>query len=165
MAGRPPKPIALKTGTITKEETTNRLEQEQKIKGRSNKVYRVPKELKKEVADIYKVIVTELKEADILNNLDIELIATTSYAIYRMKEARAILDKEGAVMTLYKEIDGEPHPTNVIKHPAVNVEKDYQAIFHAGCIQLGLSPSSRAKLTLINVEADKQDTKEDKVFG
>ena len=33
------------------------------------------------------------------------------------------------------------------EYPAANIEKDYQKIFWQGCIQLGLSPVSRAKLS------------------
>lgn len=83
MAGRPPKPLALMTKNLTKEEIQIRTEQEEKLKGRDDKVYKAPKGLPKEVAKIYKTIVNELKEANILNNLDIELITTTAYAIFR----------------------------------------------------------------------------------
>ncbi len=170
MAGRPPKPLALMTKNLTKEEIQIRTEQEEKLKGRDDKVYKAPKGLPKEVAKIYKTIVNELKEANILNNLDIELITTTAYAIFRMKEAREKIDRDGVVLEVFKPIekDGEVVDkvlVSAMKHPAVAVEKDYQAIFHTGCIQLGLSPSSRTKLTLINIESNKKETLEDKVFG
>ena len=35
----------------------------------------------------------------------------------------------------------------LVKNPAANIEKDYQKIFWQGCVQLGLSPVSRAKLS------------------
>lgn len=164
-----PKPVALMTKNLTKEEKEIRLEQEAKLKGNSDKVYRPPKGTNKEVAKIYKTIVTELKEANILNNLDIELIMNTAYAIYRMREARQKLDEDGPIITTFKIVENngqvEKIPTGLTKHPAVTVEKEYQAIFHTGCLQLGLSPSSRAKLTLINMDSNKEESLEDKVFG
>ncbi len=38
MAGRPPKPLALMTKNLTKEEIQIRTEQEEKLKGRDDKV-------------------------------------------------------------------------------------------------------------------------------
>ena len=125
MAGRPPKPLALMTKNLTKEEIQIRTEQEEKLKGRDDKVYKAPKGLPKEVAKIYKTIVNELKEANILNNLDIELITTTAYAIFRMKEAREKIDRDGVVLEVFKPIekDGEVVDkvlVSAMKHPAVS---------------------------------------------
>lgn len=170
MAGRPNKPVALLSKNLTKEEREHRLDAEKKMKGNDDKVYKAPKGLPKEVAKIYKTLVNELKEAGILNNLDIELLTTTAYAIFRMKEARQKIDADGVVLEVYRPItkDGEVVDkvlVSTIKNPAVTVEKDYQAIFHTGCIQLGLSPSSRTKLSLINLEATREESLEDVVFG
>lgn len=164
-----PKPVALISKNLTKEEKESRLAQEEKLKGNKDKVYKVPKGTIKPVALIYKNIVNELRAADILNNLDIELILTTSNAIYMMKNARNELYEMGAIIKTYKIIEREDGTvdkilTGIGKNPAVQVEKDYQAIFHQGCLQLGLSPSSRAKLALINVEANREETDEDKLF-
>lgn len=149
---RTPKPVSMQTSHLTKEEVEERLEQEQKLKGNNDKVYTPPKGMKAAVKNIYVVIVEELRHADILNNLDIELISTTAYAIYRMKDARKNLDKQGSVIT-----DGNG---KMFKSPYVQVEKDYQGIFHTGCLQLGLSPSSRAKLALMATQ-NKEDDEDD----
>ena len=103
----------------------------------------------REVKDIYKNIAEELREADILSNLDIELLSTTAYAIFRMRDARKHLDKNGSVVV--------SSTGNVAKSPYVQVEKDYQGIFHTGCLQLGLSPSSRAKLALMAAEKEEEE--------
>ena len=73
-----------------------------------------------------------------VSNLDIDLIEMTAYAIYRMRQARQSLDQEGLLIQ-----QGE----KLVKNPAANIEKDYQKIFWQGCVQLGLSPVSRAKLS------------------
>ena len=134
MAGRPPKPLALMTKNLTKEEIQIRTEQEEKLKGKDDKVYKAPKGIPKEVAKIYKTIVNELKEANILNNLDIELITTTAYAIFRMKEAREKIDRDGVVLEVFKPIekDGEVVDkvlVSAMKHPAVAVEKIIKRYF------------------------------------
>lgn len=156
MAGRPPKPIALKTGVMTKEEIQNRKEAEERFRGKDDEVYKVRDDLPTEVSAIYQRITEELKDAKILNNLDIDLLETVSYAIYRMRQAREVIDREGMLITNGK---------MMIKNPAVNVERDYQNIFHSCCIQLGLSPSSRTKLSMIQYEANIGTTFEDEVFG
>ena len=79
-----------------------------------------------------------LQGADVLSNLDIDCIEMTAYAIYRMRQARESLDQEGLLIQ-----QGE----KLVKNPAANIEKDYQKIFWQGCVQLGLSPVSRAKLS------------------
>lgn len=58
--------------------------------------------------------------ADVLSNLDIDLIEMTAYAIYRMRQARQSLDQEGLLIQ-----QGD----KLIKNPAANIEKDYQKIF------------------------------------
>ena len=50
------------------------------------------------------------------------------------------------------------------KSPWVQITKDYQAIFHAGVRELGLSPSSRAKLAMYQVEANADMSEEDELF-
>lgn len=144
-----PKPVAVQVSHLTKEEIETRQEQENKLKGNNDKVYEPPKYLPREVKDIYKNIAEELREADILSNLDIELLSTTAYAIFRMRDARKHLDKNGSVVV--------SSTGNVAKSPYVQVEKDYQGIFHTGCLQLGLSPSSRAKLALMAAEKEEEE--------
>lgn len=150
---RTPKPVSMQTSHLTKEEAEDRLEQEQKLKGNDDKVYIPPKGLKKAVKDIYISIVEELRQANILNNLDIPLLETTSNAIYRLRNAQKNLNKFGEVLT---DENGK-----LYKSPWVQVEKDYQAIFHTGCLQLGLSPSSRAKLALMATQTKEEEEDDD----
>lgn len=108
-----------------------------KLRGNFDKVFCAREELPDEVKRLYEAIAWHLEGADILSNLDIDLIEMTAYAIYRMRQARESLDKEGLLIQ-----QGD----KIIKNPATIIEKDYQKIFWQGCIQLGLSPFSRAKL-------------------
>ena len=153
---RAPKPVALQTAKMSKEEREIRQEAEDRLKGDDSKVYEVPPGLNKKVAEIYMAIVNELKHANILNNLDVDLVSTTADAIYRLRNARRNLDRMGEVIM--------DHNGRLVKSPWVQVTKDYQGIFHAGVRELGLSPSSRAKLAMYQVEANAEVSEEDEVF-
>lgn len=110
---------------------------ENKLRGSDDLVYQAREELPDEVKRLYEAIAWHLEGADVLSNLDIDLIEMTAYAIYRMRQARKSSDQEGLLIQ-----QGE----KLIKNPAATIEKDYQKIFWQGCLQLGLSPVSRAKL-------------------
>lgn len=153
---RAPKPVALQTAKMSKEEREIRQEAEDRLKGNDSKVYEVPPGLNKKVAEIYMAIVNELKHANILNNLDVDLVSTTADAIYRLRNARRNLDRMGEVIM--------DHNGRLVKSPWVQVTKDYQGIFHAGVRELGLSPSSRAKLAMYQVEANAEVSEEDELF-
>ncbi|MGU8909792.1 phage terminase small subunit P27 family [Clostridium perfringens] len=153
---RAPKPVALQTAKMSKEEREIRQEAEDRLKGDDSKVYEVPPGLNKKVAEIYMAIVNELKHANILNNLDVDLVSTTADAIYRLRNARRNLDRMGEVIM--------DHNGRLVKSPWVQVTKDYQGIFHAGVRELGLSPSSRAKLAMYQVEANAEVSEEDELF-
>lgn len=153
---RSPKPIALQTRKISKEEKERRQEAEDKLKGNDDRVYKLPEGMNPLVAKIYVVIVEELKHAKVLNNLDIDLISITADSIYRLGVARKNLDEHGEVLA---DFNGK-----MFKSPWVQITKDYQAIFHAGVRELGLSPSSRAKLAMYQVEANADMSEEDELF-
>lgn len=153
---RAPKPVALQTAKMSKEEREIRQEAEDKLKGDDNKVYEVPSGLSKGVAEIYMNIVQELKHANILNNLDVDLISTTADAIYRLRNARKNLDQMGEVIV--------DHNGRFIKSPWVQVTKDYHSVFQSGVRELGLSPSSRAKLAMYQIESNTEVSEEDELF-
>lgn len=111
---------------------------ENKLRGNCDLAYSAREGLPDEVKRLYEAIAWHLEGADVLSNLDIDCIEMTAYAIYRMRQARESLDQEGLLIQ-----QGE----KLVKNPAANIEKDYQKIFWQGCIQLGLSPVSRAKLS------------------
>ncbi|SMC19345.1 phage terminase, small subunit, putative, P27 family [Clostridium acidisoli DSM 12555] len=146
------KPLATNNTHFTKKEIEERKEQEEKLKGNDNLVYSLPAGLTtKKEKDLYNYLVTELKASGILNNLDVEILSQTVASIIHMREANKLIKQHGLV--LYRE-DGSGQ-----KNPAVQVYKDYQQIFYQCCMQLGLSPASRAKLSVINM--NDKITKED----
>lgn len=145
------KPIDLQSKHLTKEEYENRKEQEEKLKGNNDKVYKVPKSLSKnkEGKKLYKFIVKELKESNILNNLDITILETCVDAILKKDECKKLISELGL---LIPKADG-----SLGRNPATTIYKDYNSIFNKCCMELGLSPSSRSKLANINVQAKNKE--------
>ncbi len=145
------KPVEMTSKHLTKEEIEERKQQEDRLKGNDDLVYKVPRHLSKVEKKIYKFLVTELKESKILCNLDIEILEQTVNAIAKMHECKLFIDEHGIIIT--KE-NGD-----MVKNPACTAYKDYNAIFNKGMQELGLSPSARSRLAQLNInsQAQKED--------
>lgn len=142
------KPTALLAKHLTSEEKRKRKEQEKKLQGNSDLVYKTPLDISQDEADIYNFLTKELKESGILNNLDITILKTCANAIYMMEDAARTLRIYGSVQ---QKDDG-----TFVKHPSTTIYKDYNAIFNKCCMELGLSPSARAKLSVLNVKKQEE---------
>lgn len=148
------KPVALMQKNLTKEERELREEAEAKVKGKADLVFEAPTDLVKEEKEVYLFLVNELKELDIINNLDIELLKMVSNAVVELKKARVNVRKYGQ---LIEKSDG-----SVQKNPAITIVKDYESIFNRCCRELCLSPQSR--MALSKVMADIQANSEDELL-
>lgn len=145
------KPVALMQKNLTKEEKEARLEAESKLKGNADLVYEAPTDLVKEEKEVYLFLVNELKELDIINNLDIELLKLASNSIVELKKARVNVRKYGQ---LIQKPDG-----SLVKNPAITILRDYEAIFNRCCRELCLSPQSRMALSkmMADIQANSED--------
>jgi P27 family predicted phage terminase small subunit len=140
--------VAISNKHFTKKEIEERTREEEKLKGNDDIVYAPPKELKlKREKELYIFLVEELRASNILNNLDIQMLVQTVDSIMKMEDAKKLIKKYGLCI---EKTDG-----SLQKNPAVNIYESYNKIFYQCCMQLGLSPSSRAKLSLINVNTEK----------
>lgn len=141
--GRPVKPMSASTGKISKQERQERQEAEKKINGnvKKDKIKVPPKSLSKEGKKIYKEILGNLEESGIdLNNLDMNLLEATAQAIDTMRKAQAILNED------------------LLNKQASNLYFKAFNVFKQGCSELGLSPSARARLSMIQAQnKDKED--------
>ncbi len=145
------KPVNLLNSHLTKKEIQERKEAEEKLKGNSDLVYIPPPELKtKAEKELYLFLVKEMEASDILNNLDIQLIVQTVDSVIKMREANKLIKKYGMIT---QKSDG-----TLSKNPAVTIYKEYSQIFYQCCLQLGLSPSSRAKLSINNIKKNEKET-------
>lgn len=143
---RTAKPVALcGDSRLTKADIQAREEAEQRYKGVSNLVYQCPEDLTTDrERELYMFIVNQLKSAGILNDLDIEMIKSTVFCIIHMNDANASIRDYGSTI---ESSDGK-----IYKNPAVGVYKDFYTMFVSSSVRLGLSPSDRAKLAVIDIK-------------
>ena len=134
---RPPKPIQATSKHYSKAEKQARKEAEEKINGNvgNSKIKKAPNSLSKEGKKIFKEIVSELLDTGIdINNLDLHLLETTANAIDTMRKAQVILHED------------------LLNKQANNIYFKAFGVFKQCISELGLSPSSRAKLSMIQAQ-------------
>ncbi len=134
---RPCKAIGTQSRHNTKEEIQARQEQEQKLKGASDKI-KPPKYLNKSQKKIFKYIVQELEASEILSNLDIYVLTTCSIAIDRLEEIETKFNQD---------------IENLKDKDLIKAKDIYTKDLYRCCNELSLSPQSRAKLGNLNVQA------------
>lgn len=144
MAGRPPKPIALMTKKMSKEERQRRLDAENKLQGNKDKVKIIPKWLTKGGRKNYKMIVDELEVTGVLCNLDINALA-------RYCQALADYEKYDLMKQTINDVD------DLLKIELLQAKAEQK--IHKGDIAFGLNPSARAKIAQMNQQ--KQAESED----
>lgn len=128
---RPAKPVSVQQAAMTKEEISERQEMEEKLKKKGRLI--PPKYLSKEQKKIFKFIVDNLKEADILGKLDIPIIAQTAICIDRLQTIEEKINEDTRLL-----MDGK-----------IMAAKDkYTKDFFRCCNELCLSPQARAKMAL-----------------
>lgn len=146
--GRSAKSVTVSSGKIGKEAVAKRLEAEQNLKGNNDKL-EVPDYLTKNQKNIFNFIKYELVNSGILSNLDIYILSNAAIAIDRIRYYETALNKE------HKAVNIDMDKIKMLIKFKDSYVKDLKNYESALC----LSPSSRAKLANINVqaEADKED--------
>lgn len=139
------KPIELVSGHRTKEEIEKRIEAQEKIKGDNSRVLPT-KKLSQEQESIFNSIKDEMKESNLLSNLDSYLLTQLSIAIDKLN----YLDSVSII------------------NPKISFNKEYRStyklnfdIFTKCCNELAMSPQGRAKLA--NINSSSKNKKEDPV--
>lgn len=133
---RPAKSARVKTGTIKKEDEAQRLEVEDKLRGKNDKLI-PPLYLTEEQIAIFNYIMEELQEADILGNLDLFILAQTAIAVDRIQDLDQKANADESLLFL-----------NAFRQARAEASKEY---FRC-CNELCLSPQSRAKLSIAKVK-------------
>lgn len=141
--GMSPKPIGLATGKIGKEEIEKRKKMEEKLKGNNDKL-KAPKNLSKGAKKYFKEIVSNLEESNLLGNGDVYIITTLSKVLDR-------LDSISNMLLSSSNIDD-------IKS-LMRLEDTLSKSLRSYCNELGLSPSSRARLS--SMQQDKLEEQQD----
>ena len=137
---RPTKSATARTGHMTKEEIRNRQEQEQQLRGQTDKL-KPSSHLNARQKKIFNYIVDQLEAANILGNLDIYIMDQTAIAIERLQQ-------------IEKQINDN---INCLLDKNLMSAKDkYTKEFFRCCNELSLSPQSRAKLGNVKIEKEKE---------
>ena len=145
-----PKTVDLISGHLSKEEINKRKEAENKLKG-NNDLIKPPSYLSSKQKRIFKFIYKELLNVNILNNLDVSLLEVCSIAIDRIREIENKINK---------------NPELLLDNKLIVIKNKYTQDFFKCMQELGLSPSARARLALLNIE--KEDKENDpllKILG
>lgn len=123
----------------TKEEISARTEQEERLRGKSGKLPSPPVWLTDSQRKIFRLIVNELKSADILCRLDTWILQECAVAV-------DCLDRIGA--------DVNKNPELIYSKDVLSAKEKYTKIFFRCCNELSLSPQSRAKIANICAKYD-----------
>lgn len=134
--GRPAKTISTNSRHNTKKDVEIRKAAEEKARGGMDKLI-PPRYLTKEQKVIYKYIVDNLKEAEILGNLDHYILAMTAVTIDSIIQFDKAMNQVEDIMEKSKLIAARN-----------NLAKD----FFRCCNELSLSPQARAKISIANVK-------------
>lgn len=119
----------------TKEEINNRIEQEEKLKGKADDL--VPShELNENQLYLFNFIVEELKASEILSNLDKFLLTKCAIAIDRIQNIEIAINNK---------------PSLMFNKDVKSTKDTYDKDFFRCCNELCLSPQSRAKIANINI--------------
>lgn len=133
--GRPAKSVNVISKNLTNEEKKAREETEKKLQGKKDKL--VPASyLNERQKEIFKYIVDGLEESKILGNLDIFVLNQTAISIERLEDLEEQANRNVEIMF-----------TSAYKSARDMYSKD----FFRCCNELCLSPQSRAKLSLVNI--------------
>ncbi|WP_338630333.1 P27 family phage terminase small subunit [Clostridium baratii] len=121
----------------TKDEIEERIENEDKLRGRGDKIY-PPEHLNDDQKEVFNYIKSELEASGILSNLDIYILATCSIAIERLKYIEKKINEK---------------PRLLLNSTFMSAKDKYAKDFYRCSNELCLSPQSRAKIANINLGA------------
>lgn len=119
----------------TKDEISNRIKNEELIKGKGDSI--IPSmELTKSQIELFNFIVEELRASNILSNLDKFLLTKAAIAIDRIHYIESAINKNIKLL-LNKDL--------------MSKKDSYDKDFYRCCNELCLSPQARAKIANINI--------------
>ena len=150
--GRPKKIIDISSGKIGKENIKNRQEAEKKLKAERNDLV-APDWLSENAKAEFDRVVSECDKINILDNLDLGVLAIYCNAYDGYVETTKKLEVEGLVkkkMTRTGELE--------FINPLVNVQEKYVKYIMQSSAKLGLATTDRLKL-VVPVKEEKPENK------
>ena len=139
---RPVKPVEILSKHLTKDELKIRSENQTKLKGKADNI--IPTQmLNDNQLNLFDFIKEELKESEILSNLDSFILTKCVISIDRLQYIEEMVNKK---------------PGLILNSQLMSAKDKYDKDFYRCCNELSLSPQSRAKIANINSNAkDKED--------
>lgn len=138
---RPSKSVKVMSKNLTKEEKELRLETEEKLKGGADNIS-PQTHLNANQKKIFYYIIEQLKESQILGNLDTYILSQAAISIDRLQKIEKMINKD--INKIYDK-------------DLLKAKSEYTKDFFRCCNELSLSPQSRAKLGNINLQAKERD--------
>lgn len=136
---RPAKSASVTSKHLTKDEADARKNAEEKLM--PDEPPEPPAHLSDSQKEIFKTVCSQLKESTILCSLDNYVLANFSIAVDRLNYIETLINA---------------HPEKLLEKGLMTAKDKYTKDFFRGCNELCLSPQSRAKMALTNVNAAKQ---------
>ena len=139
--GRTAKSVGVTSKHLTKDEIETRKKNEDALKGDGNKLI-APDYLTDEQADLFYFIIDELKESNILGNLDVFVLSQASISIDRLNKLEELINEDESYL---------------MNNTFMACKRQYSSDFFKCCQELCLSPQSRAKISLTNMNKKEDD--------
>lgn len=111
-----------------------------------NKQPRCPEWLSEDAKKIWKRTIHQLKLMGILYESDIDIIIAYCNAVVNYQKATLIVDQSGVLIKGRRD--------SVVTNPAVRVQRDAATLIRMLASELGLTPSSRSRLSSENNDSD-----------
>ena len=138
---RPAKPLSETSGAMTKEQAAERDKAERRLRGKDDKI-KAPSYLTNAQKKVFNYIVNELKEAGVLGNLDLYVLTLAAVSIDRITDIEDRINK---------------NPDLLLESKLMAAKEKYSKDFFRCCNELSLSPQARAKISIANVKAIKEN--------
>lgn len=144
---RPRKDTSALQGSYTKEAMKERLESENKVKGKSDKLV-APDILKLDdvALEKFEELVRELKEVDIITNVDVDLLAVYALAWSRYVKATKML----MLQSMVEEQENKAGVIIKTQNPYIKIQQTSSQELIKLASLFGLSPADRTRIAHLN---------------
>jgi len=112
---------------------------------------RAPRGLQRGALKIWRKLAPLLSRRGILDELDTFSLSDACVVLYRLREAEAILERDGLIVEGYR--------GSLVKHPATTIAASYRAAWQRYATKFGLSPSERTGIE-VAIEDEPDDLAE-----
>lgn len=153
-------PIALNKKNMSNAERKAREKAEERLRTGTDKI-KPPKWLTKEGKREFRRLAKLLMEIDLITNLDVDFLAVFANTLVAYQEVNEQIRMDGLTAIYTTKTGAE----NIVAHPLLTQRKQLADQIRLMGGELGLTPSSRAKLAMMPKEEKEEPTAFDQLFG